>query len=504
MSTTGRRWRAGVACVAAALIAAVTGPVPARAAVAPASSTSLASSSAVPPPGPIAWTPCPDTSAYQCGSVSVPLDYRHPNRASLSLAVMRARPGPSGVPSATLLLNPGGPGESGNQILPVMAGLLPAAVRQHFDLVSFDPRGTGASAPLRCGTPPSAVTSVLPVPAGPSRALPGTHVFTVMAQACQQGQADLSPFIDTTATARDMDRIRQALGVATISYYGLSYGTALGAEYAVLFPHRITSMVLDGAVDVDASLSRQAIQQAPAAERALKHLLASCQGTTCSLGADPVSFFRSLAASLARSPLPAPGAGDPYPVTVGDLDTATLLALSVPGFVPSYYSALVAAGQGNGSPLRALALGMVTDLDGQPLVDALWAITCNDARVHPGPRSAGALAATLARRYPLIGAFAVTYNLGGCVSWPTAGQPIAPLRPAAAIPILVIGTTGDPNTPLIGARHLAEDLPGSRLLVWQGWGHTWLLSGPGDRCMASAVTTYLGGGGLPLRGTICR
>jgi pimeloyl-ACP methyl ester carboxylesterase len=403
-----------------------------------------------------------------------------------------------------LFVNPGGPGESGNQILPVIAGLLPAAIRRHFDIVSFDPRGTGASAPLRCGTSPSAVSSVLPVPAKAGQPLPGTGVFTAMARACQRRAAALEPFVSTTATARDMDRVRQALGVATISYYGLSYGTVLGSEYAALFPHRIKYMVLDGAVDVDASLSTQAIEQAPAIERSLDHLLATCAGSTCPLGAEPVSFFRSLARSLARSPLGDPGGADPFPVTVGDLDTATLFALSVPGFAPSYYSALVAARTGDGAPLRAMALELNTDLDGSPLVDAQWAITCNDARGHPGPLAAGSLARSLAHRYPLIGAYAVTYNLGGCVAWPAARQPVAPLRADGAPPILVIGTTGDPNTPLIGAEHLARALPGARLLTWHGWGHTWLLSGSGDHCMQTAVTGYLSGGVLPSRGDVCQ
>ena len=148
-------------------------------------------------------------------------------------------------------------------------------------------------------------------------------------------------------------------------------------------------MVLDGAVDINASLIQQATQEAPAAERSLDHLLAACSPqSTCPLGADPHSFFRSLASSLSRRPLPAPGGGDAYPVTVGDLNTATLLVLSVPSFTSTFYAALVAANSGNGVPLRSLALLFVTDIDGSSLVDALWAITCNDASAHPGPMEA--------------------------------------------------------------------------------------------------------------------
>ncbi|MGO8871021.1 MAG: alpha/beta hydrolase [Acidimicrobiales bacterium] len=457
------------------------------------------------PAPPISWSPCPAGSSLECGTVSVPVDYRRPTGASFRLALTRAPALDPSDPDGTLLFNPGGPGESGNQILPVVLDLFPPAVRRDFDIVSFDPRGTGAGGALDCGTSPAAAASVLPVPAVAGQPLPGTSFFTAMARACEHLAGSVTPFIDTTDTARDMDRIRQALGLSTISYYGLSYGTVLGTVYADLFPHRVGTMVLDGAVDVDASLSQQASEQAPATEQSIDHLLAGCSPVaTCPLGADPTSFYRSLAASLTRTPLPAPGADDPYPVTVGDLDTASLFAVSVPGFTPSYEAALVAARAGNGSPLRALSLELETDVDGASLVDPLWAITCNDAAVHPSPVAAGDQAKTLAARYPLLGGYAVTYTMGGCVSWPAARQPVVDLRPTHTPPILVIGNTGDPNTPLVGAQHLATDIAGARLATWVGWGHTWLLSGSSDTCMQQVVTTYLTGAGLPAPGTVCR
>jgi pimeloyl-ACP methyl ester carboxylesterase len=455
-------------------------------------------------PPPVTWTPCASNPAIQCGTVSVPIDYRHPSDGSISLAVTRA-PALDGFDrDGTLVFNPGGPGESGNLILPVLLDFFPAAVRQEYNIVTFDPRGTGASDPLRCGTSPSKATSVDPVPAADGRPLPGTPVFSAMARSCAAREASLTPFVNTVDTARDMDRIRQALGLARISYYGLSYGTSLGTVYADLFPHRVAAMVLDGAVDVNASLTQQAENEAPAAEQSLDHLFATCTpSSACPLGRDPRGYFRDLATSLTHRPLPAPGHGDNAPVTVGDLDTATLFDLSVPGFTPSYESALMAARDGNGAALRSLALEFATDIDGSPLVDPLWAITCNDAAVHPGPVTAGNLARTLNERYPLIGAYTVTYTLGGCVDWPPARQAVADVHPRGTPPVLVIGNTGDPNTPLIGARHLAAVFPKASLAIWKGWGHTWLLSGSSDGCMQHVVTSYLIDGELPATGTRC-
>jgi pimeloyl-ACP methyl ester carboxylesterase len=464
-----------------------------------------ASLPAVAPPAPIAWAACPGEPDYQCGTVEVPLDYRHPSAGNLAIAVSRA-PATSGTATdGTLLVNPGGPGESGNQILSVILPLLPPAVRADSDVVTFDPRGVGASDPLQCGTVPSTVTAVAPVPASAGLPLPGTPVFSGIQRACATTRPALTAAVDTVNTARDMDRIRQALGVSTVSFYGLSYGTVLGTVYADLFPHRLRAMVLDGAVDIDASLATQAAEEAPAAEASLDHLLATCAADpACPLGPDPTAYFTRLSASITAHPLPAPGGGDDVPVTVGDLDTATLLALSVTGFIPAYERALVSAVAGDGAPLRSLALEFVLDIDGAPLVDAQWAIVCNDTVDHTGPRAAGTLARSLAARWPLIGGYAVTYNLGGCVTWPDGRQPVSDSHPTGAPPVLVIGNTGDPNTPLVGGRHLAALYPRASLLTWVGWGHTWLLSGSSDPCVQTAVSRYLSGGGLPPAGTVCR
>jgi pimeloyl-ACP methyl ester carboxylesterase len=470
----------------------------------PTTSALVATPVALPAPPPVVWSTCPSQPALQCGTLAVPVDYRHPQGAMVTLALTRVPALDPSVPDRTLVFNPGGPGESGNQILPIILGLFPVSVRRQFSIVSFDPRGTGASDPIQCGTPPSAITSVLPVPSAAGQPLPGTNAFTAMARACATRAASLEPFINTINTARDMDRIRQAIGASTISFYGMSYGTVLGAVYADLFPHRVDTMVLDGAVDVNAPLTQQAEEEAPAAEQSLDHLFATCQQQAeCPLGADPPAFFRSLVQSLNRHPLAAPGGGDPYPVTVGDLDGATLFALSVPGSTGSYYNALVAADHGNGTPLRTLSLGFAEDIDGAPLVDPQWTITCNDAATHPSPVAAGNLAGDLGARYPLIGAYSVTYTMGGCVSWPAARQPVVNLHPQGTPPVLVIGNTGDPNTPIIGAKHLAAVFPSARQLTWKGWGHTWLLSGPTDVCMQQLVGTYLSSGNVPPSGTVC-
>jgi pimeloyl-ACP methyl ester carboxylesterase len=445
-------------------------------------------------PSDIAWSPCPKAAGYLCGSLRVPIDYGQPSRGSLPLAVIE-HPVPDS--KGVIVFNPGGPGESGVAILPILASLVPTSVRNQFTLVSFDERGTGSSDPLLCGPSPIAAGSAV------AGTLAATRTFSGLDRSCRSRFPGVFPTVNTTTSARDMDSLRKTLGVNRINYYGLSYGTVLGSVYRQLFPSHVRSMVLDGAVDANLSLATNATLEAPAIQTALKHALSDCPDTPgCALGSNPIGSYETLAAQLTRTPLPAPGDGDNTPVTVGDLMTASLLYLSAPTFTPGYFPALSAAAAGNGAPLRSLALGLETDLNGNSLVGALWSITCNDAATHPNGASTASLARRLAVRFPLGGAEAVANNLIGCPGWTGSAGAIAHLVPIRSQPPLVIGNTFDPNTPYAVARRLAP-ATGGRLVTYVGYGHSWLLNGSANVCMQDVVSTYLIEGVLPAPGTHC-
>ena len=284
----------------------------------------------------------------------------------------------------------------------------------------------------------------------------------------------------------------------------MSYGTVLGSVYRQLFPNHVRAMILDGAVDANLSLATDATLEAPAIGAALQYDLRRCPASPgCPLGAHPVTFYQDLQQRLARSPLPAPGGGDTTPVTEGDLSTATLLYLSVPGLTSSFFPALASAAAGDGAPLRSVAMALETDLDGKSLVGALWTITCNDAASHPDATATAALARSLAARYPLGGAEAVANNLIGCPGWTGARGSVAHLHPNRAPTPLVIGNTGDPNTPYAGARALTSAI-GGRLVTFVAYEHSWLLNGSANACMQKVVGHYLLSDALPVRGTRCQ
>ncbi|MGW3959796.1 alpha/beta hydrolase [Amycolatopsis sp. NPDC005003] len=201
------------------------------------------------------WTaPCPDygmtpspTAGLECATLRVPLDYAHPDR-TIELTLSR-HAGTPGKRRGVLLMNPGGPGSPGlampAQLLQRTGG---SGLPDAYDVIGFDPRGTGYSTPVTCGmTTPEERGAVL----GPYADGPGDVIATAVdarAVAAKCGSAstkDLLPHMTTANTARDLDRIREALGENKISYYGVSYGSYLGAAYASMFPGRTDRIVLD-------------------------------------------------------------------------------------------------------------------------------------------------------------------------------------------------------------------------------------------------------------------
>jgi pimeloyl-ACP methyl ester carboxylesterase len=203
----------------------------------------------------LAWRPCPipELPTRECGELVVPLDYSEPRGATIALAVARV---PAPDPAArigSLFLNPGGPGQPGFEELPIMYAALPAALPARFDIVGFDPRGVGESAPVHCfaSAEESAVFFAAEprVPVGPDEEAALLRSYGDLGRRCGERNAALLPHLSSANVARDLDRLRQAVGDPRLTYWGVSYGTYLGATYVNIFPDRIRAMLLDGVIN---------------------------------------------------------------------------------------------------------------------------------------------------------------------------------------------------------------------------------------------------------------
>ncbi len=287
----------------------------------------------------IAWTDCPPkvtdglASAASalvgkvemaCGTLQVPLDHERPAGAQLTMQVIRARATEQSNRIGSVIFNPGGPGASGLDYLPSLLAVLPAEIFQRFDVVSFDPRGTGGSAPINCPRwpeqPPGAPEPDLLDETGFATA---SRLEQQFAQGCLQVLGERAPHFTTAATARDLDLLRIALGDDRLNYLGQSYGAKLGAEYARRFPAAVRVAVLDAPSEPRGTLVQDLVRQARGFEHTFDVYAAGCpERPACHLGRDPRAFVTRLVAKANKAAIASSARADANPATGADvLDT---------------------------------------------------------------------------------------------------------------------------------------------------------------------------------------
>lgn len=445
------------------------------------------------------WHDCDD--GFQCASLRVPLDYAHPDGQRLKLAVIRLRA--TGDRVGSLVLNPGGPGGSGVQYTRAARSVLTAGLRSRFDAVGFDPRGVAASAPVHCLTATQMDTYLNgdPTPDDNADIAALQRSARAMATGCEQRSGNLLNHISTEDSARDMDILRSALGDRKLTYLGKSYGTYLGALYAQRFPTHVRALVLDGAVDPKTTGMDMVKGQAAGFAKALRAYVADCKGKDgCPVGS--VAEIGRLLKKLDTKPLPIPG--DTRKLTEGLATYGVLSALYDKGAWPVLTDGLRELKSGRGHAL----LSMADNLSGRKpngtydnSTDALNAIGCVD---QPWPRGLAPYkkaAGSAARTSPPFGADLIWTSLP-CAYWPVKSPTSAPaVHAAGAPPILVVGTTRDPATPLPWARSLAAELNSGVLLTRDGDGHTAYMMG--NTCIDRTVDRYLVTTTPPKSGTQC-
>lgn len=460
-----------------------------------------ASAASAAPASALRWGRCGEAGlarADQCSSLQVPLDWSHPAGAKITLALIRLRSsGTAAQRIGSLLVNPGGPGGSTiDSFDNPLTDELSATLREHFDVVGWDPRGVGHSTPaiaclsdaeadrLNAADPPDVTTP------GGQATLQAETQEEIKACVAKSGAALLA-HVGTLDAAHDMEAIRVAIGDSGLSYLGYSYGTFLGATYAAEFPRSVRALVLDGAVDPALDNPTGTEVQAVGFESALKAFLADCasRGSACAWhpAGDLLTAFRAQLTALARAP-----------ATTREKGRVLNATLALNGVAAALYSrdswsyleeGLAAAATGDGTTLLELS-DSLTDRDEaghySNLDAALTAVDCRDDYQPTGFAPVIASYDRLRRSAPDFAVLALSEF--ECGEWPYRPTAQPKLVVTGVAPILVIGGTGDPATPLSEARGLAGALPGSRLLVRAGEGHT---SYGSSSCVRAAADAYL-------------
>jgi pimeloyl-ACP methyl ester carboxylesterase len=453
-----------------------------------------------PPIAAISWAPC--NGDLQCGTLVVPLDYRDPgNGQTISLAVERHVAEVAADRLGSLVIDPGGPGVSGVDDMANELSVLTPGLLDDFDIVTFDPRGVDRSDPVTCGETPGSPPAPLPdpVPTTPSAQTALINMFKQYAQACQKASATVLAYIGTADAARDMERLRIALGDSGLTYMGQSYGSLLGLTYASMFPTHVRAMVLDSVIDPALSFNQMSQGQANGFEASLQSFFSWCAGTgACPwhTGADPTDTLLAQIASSAATPVPA---GNGRTAGAGELYDALLEGLYSQNDWTELGDALAADGAGNGAQIVAMSDRYQQDGSSNGS-DAAEAIDCLD---HPASHDLGAygyLATVFKASAPVFGPL-LAWGEAACAVWPTPPtRTVGPVSATGSPPILVVGTTGDPATPYAWAVNVAHELSHGVLLTRDGVDHVAYFY---SACVRSYVQAYLVSGTTPATGTTC-
>lgn len=432
------------------------------------------------------WHKC---KGGECATLEVPLDYDDPDGGSFEVALFRVRATDPDKRIGPLLWNFGGPGEPGISNLRIAAQVLSNKVTSRFDLIGFDPRGTGGSDPVECGLrgDHSVTRYLVPVTASERRATrKEIHRFY---EACKRKLGRALGYIATVDTARDMDRIRAVLGEEQISYIGYSYGTYLGQAYANMFPTRVRAMVLDGVENAELKPIDAALAQAKAVEHALDAVLRKCaRDPKCAfhMGGRSGAAFDALAARIEAKPMRVGkrelGPNEFWAGVVGPLydDTEQVLTRG-----------LASAARGDGKALLRSAdreSGRRPNGSVPAAAQADQAINCLDGQAVGPPARFPQLAARFRAAAPRAGEYVLGSTWIDCNYWPPKPRPPQqPIRAQGAGPILVVGATGDPVTPYQNAVAVARQLDSGTLITNPGSDHTSnaLLGGPCDAVVIS-------------------
>ncbi|WP_369193824.1 alpha/beta hydrolase [Streptomyces djakartensis] len=455
-------------------------------------------------------SPLPDDGQWECTTMKAPLDWDDPEGDTIGLELIRVRTtGDDNARIGSLIFNFGGPGGSGVTSLPAFAEGY-ETLRTRYDLVSFDPRGVGRSAPVICENDQQ-LDAYFQQDATPDDAAERTTLLDNTKEfnaACEDNSRKMLPNVRTTDAARDMDLMRQVLGDDKLHYFGISYGTELGGVYAHLFPKRVGRAVFDAVVDPSESAEQGSLGQAKGFQLALDNFAEDCVSKTedCPVGdsaQDVKDRIAKLLADLDRRPIPGVF---PRELTQTAATSGIAQALYSKDFWEYLTEGLEQAYDGNGQILMLLSDSM----NGRSENGEYSNIAAANAAINCADDKARYDTAYVERKLPefraaseLFGDY-LAWGMISCTDWAVPGAADYPdVSAPGSAPILVVGNTGDPATPYEGARAMVKALgKGVGIeLTYRGQGHGSYDSG--NKCVQGAVNGYLLDGKVPPAGTVC-
>ncbi|KAI1765668.1 alpha/beta-hydrolase [Hypoxylon sp. FL1150] len=485
------------------------------------------------------WKRCYNDT-YDCARLDVPMDWLSPSEDAherVVLAVMRLRATELDDYKGPIFFNPGGPGGSGVYALTDRGALLQTIAGKNHDIISFDPRGIGASVPrVDCWDSPEksrlwALQDVGVVNSHPGVIFDAYARASAFSEACERNMnsSGLLSHLSTASHARDLLEILHQTGQEKLKYWGFSYGTILGGVFAAMYPDKVERLVSDGNVDYKEWHFQSYINFLHDTDKVMEAFYMYCHKagpSGCNFYAStPAAVEERLQRLLARIkvhpiivPVTESGPDMPQLVTWSHLKRLMSAALYRPIFMfKRFAEVLKALEDGDGIPFYHL----INSEDSAPPICSIKAIPPNVPRLEEG--NDHAFPAILCADAPPIedtveefAAFVeklirVSYTAGdvnalfrlACIGrkirpkWRYSG----PFGGNTSHPILYVANIADNVAPLISARNNSEGFPGSVVLVQNSYGHTSLSAA--SSCTAGYIKAYFQNGTLPKPGTTC-
>ncbi|MBT3316049.1 MAG: alpha/beta hydrolase [Anaerolineae bacterium] len=395
----------------------------------------------------------PNQIDAKCGTLIVPENPSIPDGRliNLNIAVVpaisrKAEPDP-------LFVLAGGPGQSIIEIFPAIYPIL-FRLHQTRDIVLVDQRGTGQSNPLHCLN-------------ANDKFLNNDETIALLQSCPEKLDADLK-YYTTDIAMKDLDQVRSVLGYSTINLYGTSYGTRAALTYLKMYPDQVRSIILDAVVDPTFVLYKDTTQDG---QQALNILLSRCeQNADCSSAYPNLKNELDVVLhDLDKNPI---DITIPHPTTGQPIEISLTKELFTNTIFNSLYSPDFAA-------LLPLSIHQAyTEDNFAPLITQSYAI---DANIYDGMF----YAVTCTEDAPFISSNQSDQNKGSsifvdgskdfvevCKTWPK-GDLFPELRTPVSsdIPTLILSGEADPVTPPWHADLLAQTLPNSLHLIFNGMGH---------------------------------
>ncbi|PBK88208.1 alpha/beta-hydrolase [Armillaria gallica] len=465
----------------------------------------------------LSWVDC--YSGFKCTRFQVPIDYSNEDGDKVALAVMKLSAHSETEYKGTVLMNPGGPGASGVVYLASIGSLLTSIIGNQYDIISFDPRGVGNSTPRAEFFSKEEHYQWLADTNHWSSAVNTTsdqipHLWAsaqVIAELARERDNGILNYISTDNVARDMLRITEAAGQPKLQYFGISYGTVIGSTFATMFPDKVERMLLDGVLDVDGYYSGDWRNQVADAEKDLQSFFDGCVAA----GPDACAFYASTSGeissnldaiyeSLLTEPVPVviPSTSSYGVVDYPTLQNAVKNALSQPyAYFSILAEGLAGLAVGNGSIVYEM---QATAYNPSSVYDNFWeaemAISCSDMM-----NNTESIADLFAYWDSIQGispfAFWLMTQRIGCSGWKFHREDRFTVGGNTSYPILFIGNTANPITPLSSAKKTSSAFPGSVVLTQNSSGHTSLVAS--STCTYAYAQAYFQNGTLPDDGVVC-